>query len=73
MNKGACTWSLHGFHSSLRGNVSTYHLNTDDIVSMTDSQIMPPPSDILVATIGVMFVGPRNLPQKTMPAFLHVN
>lgn len=73
MKKGARTWSIHGFHSGLRGNVSTYRLNTDDIVSMTDSQIMPPHSEILAATIGVTFVGPRNLPQKTMPGFLYVN
>ena len=42
MKKGACTWSIHGFHSGLQGNISTYCLNTEDIVSMTDSQIMPP-------------------------------
>ena len=73
MKKGARSWSVHGFHSGLRGNVSTYCLNTDDIVAMTDTQIMPPSSAILAATIGVTFVGPRNLPQKTMPGFLHVN
>ena len=59
--------------SSLRGNVSTYRLNTDDIVKMTDSQIMPPSSSILAATIGVTFIGPRNMPQRTMPSFLCVN
>lgn len=73
MKTGARSWLIHGFHSGLRGNVSTYRLNTDDIVSMTDSQIMPPPSTILAATIGVTFVGPRNLPQKTMPSFLYLN
>ena len=40
---------------------------------MNDSQIMPPPSTILAATIGITFVGPRNLPQKTMPGFLYIN
>ena len=73
MKKGARSWSVHGLHSGLRGNVSTYHLNTDDIASMTDSQIMPPSSAILAAIIGVTFVGPKNLPQKTMPGFLRVN
>lgn len=71
--KGARAWPTSGLHSGLRGNVSTYRLNTDDIVRMTDSQVMPPSSSILAATIGVTFVGPRNLPQKTMPGFLRVN
>ena len=53
--------------------MSTYRLNTDDIVEMTDTHVMPPLSAILAATIGVTFVGPRNLPQRTMPDFLRVN
>ncbi|KAH9073594.1 hypothetical protein EDB83DRAFT_2172053, partial [Lactarius deliciosus] len=40
---------------------------------MTDTQIMPPSASILTATIGVTFVGPKNLPEKTMPGFLCVN
>ena len=73
MRKGACFWPSDGFHSGVRGNVSTYRLNTDDIVEMTDTHVMPPSSAILAATIGVTFVGPRNLPQRTMPGFLRVN
>jgi hypothetical protein len=34
---------------------------------------MPPSSSILTATIGVTFVGPKNIPQKTMPGFLRMN
>jgi hypothetical protein len=71
--RGARSWPTSGLHNGVRGNVSTYRLNSDDIVKMTDTQIMPPCSSILAATIGVTFVGPRNLPQKTMPGFLRVN
>jgi hypothetical protein len=71
--KGARFWPSSGLHSGVRGNVSTYCLNTNDIVEMTDTQVMPPSCDILAATIGVTFVGPHNLPQKTMPGFLRVN
>jgi hypothetical protein len=71
--KGAHSWSASGMHSGLRGNVSTYKLNTDDIAHMTDTQIMPPVANILAATVGVTFVGPKNLPEKTMPGFLRVN
>ena len=71
--KGARTWAKKGLHSGLRGNVSTYRLNTNDISSMVSGNIMPPLPSILAATIGVTFVGPKNLPEKTMPGFLHVN
>jgi len=40
---------------------------------MITGHVMPPSSAILAATIGVTFVGPKNLPQKTMPGFLRVN
>ncbi|KAF8268870.1 hypothetical protein EI94DRAFT_1799915 [Lactarius quietus] len=70
--KGARNWAS-GLHSALRGNVSTYRLNTDQIAHLTSSHIMPPSSTILAATIGVTFVGPKNFPQKTMPGFLRVN
>ncbi|KAH9001655.1 hypothetical protein EDB92DRAFT_1788433 [Lactarius akahatsu] len=71
--KGARSWATTGLQSGLRGNVSSYRLNTQDVVHMTDGQLMPPSSSILAATIGVTFVGPKNLPQKTLPGFLRVN
>ncbi|KAH9018187.1 hypothetical protein EDB83DRAFT_2232143 [Lactarius deliciosus] len=71
--KGAHNWSSAGMQSGLRGNISTYRLNTNDIAHLTDTQTMPPSSAILAATIGITFVGPKNLPEKTMPGFLRVN
>ena len=72
--KGARNWcSPSGLHSALRGNVSTYRLNTEQIAHLASSHIMPPSSAILAATIGVTFVGPRNIPQRTLPGFLRVN
>lgn len=72
--KGARNWaSLSGLHSALQGNVSTYCLNTKQIAHLASSHIMPPSSTILTATIGVTFVGSRNLPQRTLPGFLQVN
>ena len=71
--KGARNWSTTGLHSGLRGNVSTYRLNTDQIAHLANSHVMPPSSTVLAATIGVTFVGPRNIPQKTLPGFLRVN
>ena len=72
--KGARMWAEgDGLHSGLQGNVSTYRLNTLDIATLTGEKTMPPPSRILAATVGVTFVGPRNLPQRTLPGFLRVN
>jgi hypothetical protein len=60
--KGARHWDNSGFHSGLQGNVSTYRLNTEGIAKLIGDLIMPPPSTILAATVGVTFVGPKNVP-----------
>ena len=70
--KGAKQWSTSGLNSGIRGNVSTYRLNTDDIAEMIDPVRMPPSSSILASTIGVSIVGPQNMPEKSMPGFLRV-
>lgn len=71
--KGSRFWANTKLHSGLRGNVSTYWLNTDDIIFMVGDNLLPASPSILAATIGVTFVGPKNVPQKTMPGFLRVN
>jgi len=70
--KGAKFWPTSGLHSGMRGNVSTYKLNTDDIADMVNTDIMPPPAKILASTIGVTIIGPKNMPERTMPNFLRV-
>lgn len=59
-------------NSGLRGNVSTYRLDTGEIADMVGDKVMPPPSKIFASTIGVTIVGPKNVPEKTMPGFLRV-
>ncbi|KAH9022939.1 hypothetical protein EDB85DRAFT_1894966 [Lactarius pseudohatsudake] len=65
--------SPKGLHSGLRGNVSTYRLNTEDIAKMADGQIMPPSPSILAATISVTLLAQRTYRKRTMPGFLRVN
>jgi hypothetical protein len=55
-------WNAEGMQSSLQGNMLTYRLNTGNIVKMMDMQLMPPSSSILAATIGMTFVGLKNVP-----------
>jgi hypothetical protein len=57
---------------ALRGNVSSYRINTDEIADMVQGNTMPNPSAILASTIGVTIIGPNNLCEKTMPGFLWV-
>jgi hypothetical protein len=67
MQKGATS-----SNSGLRGNVSTYRLDMDEIVDMIDGNLMPHTSKILASTIGVTLVGPKNIPEKSLPGFLWV-
>jgi hypothetical protein len=57
---------------ALRGNVSTYRLDMDEIVDMVQGNIMPNPSQILASTIGVTIIGPKNVRERLMPGFLWV-
>jgi hypothetical protein len=70
--KGATHWLLAGLNSGVKGNMSTYKLNTEDIVDMVDPKIMPPPAKILASVIGVTIIGPRNIPERTMLGYFRV-
>ena len=63
---------MAGMNSRMKGMVSTYKLNTEDIADMVNWSEMPPPLKILASTIGVTIIGPKNLPEQTMPGFLKV-
>jgi hypothetical protein len=70
--KGSRYWDKHQMYSGLKGNVSTYQLDQAQISSMIDGSIMPQVTDVLAATIGITFVGPKNLPEKCMPDMFRV-
>lgn len=71
--KGARQWDISALNSGLRGNVSTYRLNTQDICSMIQGDLLPRHPDILPATIAVSIIGPHNLPARCLPSILSVN
>lgn len=71
--KGANNWDANALNSGVRGNVSTYQLNTLDITAMIEGNLLPHRPTILAATIGITIVGPKNLPVKSLPHFLSVN
>lgn len=70
--KNASTWDQTQMHSGLKGNVSTYRLDSRQISHMIDGTILPPPAKILSATIGITFVGPKGVRESAMPAMFRV-
>ncbi|RDB26251.1 hypothetical protein Hypma_006070 [Hypsizygus marmoreus] len=70
--KGARHWDKKTMHSGLKGNVSTYQLDNSEITSMIQGKEMPRPVMILSSIIGVTFVGPKGIPESTLPNFLLV-
>ena len=70
--KGARHWDRRLMYSGLKGNVSTYQLDQGQIASMIDGTIMPQQAKLLAPTIGITFVGPRNLPDIFKVRRLHV-
>ncbi|GAW10283.1 ATP-dependent DNA helicase PIF1 [Lentinula edodes] len=58
--------------SGLKGNVSSYFLNTQEIAGMVDEGFLPPRPSILAATIAVTFIGPKNVPLKALAPMLAV-
>ena len=59
-------------YNGLKGNVSTYQLDQGQIASMIDGTILPQQPKILAATIGITFVGPRNLPDRSLPDIFRI-
>ena len=64
--KGARYWDRRQMYSGLKGNVSTYQLDQGQIASMIDGSIMPQQPKLLAATMGITFVGPKNVPDRCL-------
>ncbi|KAF8807974.1 hypothetical protein BYT27DRAFT_7211606 [Phlegmacium glaucopus] len=62
--KGAHCWDKRQMYSRLRGNAQ--------ITSMIDGTVMPQVVKVLAATIGITFVGPKNIPEKCLPDMFRV-
>lgn len=70
--KNAEFWDKDTLQSGLKGNVSTYKLNVQDIAHLISGGTMPPPAQILSATIGITFVGPRGQIIGALPEMFRV-
>jgi hypothetical protein len=56
----------------MRGNVSTYKLNTDDMTSMIKGNLMPRPPSILASIISVTFIGLGAIPDRGIHTIFRV-
>ncbi|KAF8124056.1 hypothetical protein EV363DRAFT_1178578 [Boletus edulis] len=72
-SKGGHTSSGQIFNSALRGNVASYRMNTADVASMIEGDLLPHHPNVLAATIGVTLVGAKNVPDRSLPGFLRVS
>ncbi|KAF7301990.1 ATP-dependent DNA helicase [Mycena indigotica] len=59
-------------NEKLRGNVSTFKLPTSEIAEMVAGNLVPQPSMLLAATIGVTFVGAGSTALGCMPGLFRV-
>ena len=58
--------------SGLRGNVSTYALNSDAVADMITGNLMPRPPRILASVIAITFIGLGNLPHQCLRSLFRV-
>ncbi|KAF7331514.1 ATP-dependent DNA helicase [Mycena kentingensis (nom. inval.)] len=65
--KNNVKWDKDTMNKGLRGNVSTYRLNTAEIAEMIQGNTMPRPVSILSAVVSVTFVGAKNVPLMVLP------
>ncbi|KAJ3562044.1 hypothetical protein NP233_g9822 [Leucocoprinus birnbaumii] len=66
-------WDPKLLNSGLKGNMSTYPLDTMEVSRYMNQTFMPPPLSVLSATIAITFIGPRDFPKKPLPDILKNN
>ncbi|KAH0832151.1 hypothetical protein J3R83DRAFT_13062 [Lanmaoa asiatica] len=56
----------------MRGNVTTYELNTADVASMVEGRLMPRCPSILASLITITFIGQGQLPKNRLSTTFRV-
>ena len=56
--------SADGLQRGMRGNVSTYELNTDAMAAMVEGQLMPRPPAVLSSLIAITYIGVGRIPKN---------
>ena len=63
---------LSNLQRAMRGNVSTYQLNTDTVASMVEGKLMPRPPAILASLISLTFVAVGEIPKPWLHTMFRV-
>ncbi|EUC56046.1 ATP-dependent DNA helicase PIF1, putative [Rhizoctonia solani AG-3 Rhs1AP] len=67
--KGSAGIPLEQLQNGMRGNVTSFEVNSDMIADMISGSLMPQPPEILASVLSVTFIGRSALPD---PAKLHI-
>ncbi|RDB26275.1 ATP-dependent DNA helicase pfh1 [Hypsizygus marmoreus] len=70
--EGANAWDRRTLNNAMKGNVSTYRLNPEDVVHFMAGNEMPPPPEVLAATIAVTIVGKGGKCEASLPRCFRV-
>jgi len=63
---------MESMQRAIRGNVSTYELNSEGIASMVEGNLMPRPPAILASLISVTFIAIGEMPQNWLHSTFRV-
>lgn len=55
---------VDGLQRGIRGNVSTYELNTDAVAAMVEGELMPRPPAVLSSLIAITYIGIGRIPKN---------
>lgn len=59
-------------HNGLKGNVSTYKMDPAQMAMVIYDKVFLRPPSVLPATIAITFIGPKGLPESTMPDIFRI-
>ncbi|KAF8339931.1 uncharacterized protein EI90DRAFT_2891970, partial [Cantharellus anzutake] len=70
--KGGRRDDVTRLQSGLHGNVTSFPMNTADILSMLEGKKLPRPMCILASIISITYVGVGNLPEHWLKTTFHI-
>jgi len=70
--KGWCDDDVSSMQRGMRGNVTSFPMNMDDIIDMVHGDKMPRPTSILPSIIAVTFIGRGRLPSAWLKSTFRV-
>lgn len=70
--RSACWIPKDQLTSALKGNISSYFMNSEEITHLVDDSHLPPRQGILAAMIAITFIGKQNISMNTLKTLFTV-